>query len=96
MPASPLVLGAVADTTNKAIQKMFKKDSDAQDGALQLRKYYNYRTTEDYIEKDSSLSGLSEAEFTDENAEITEDVPVQGYDVTLRMPFMSMVSPQFV
>lgn len=75
MPASPLNLGQIADTVNLAIQKMFKKDSEVE---LQLKKYYNFRTTEDYIEKDSSLSGLSEAEFTDENAEISEDVPIQG------------------
>lgn len=49
---------------------------------MQLKQYYNFRTTEDYIEKDSSLSGLKEAEFTDENSEIAEDVPVQGYDQT--------------
>lgn len=93
MPASPLNLGQIADTTNVAIQKMFKKDSDAQDGGLQLKKYYNFRTTEDYIEKDSSLSGLSEAEFTDENAEITEDVPVQGYDQTYTQEAVDVLVP---
>src|SRR3990167_9415738 len=74
---SPLTLGQVADTTNVAIQKMFKKDADVES---KYKKYYNVRTTEDLIEKDSSLSGLGEADFTDENAEIFEDVPVQGFD----------------
>jgi hypothetical protein len=74
---SPLTLGQVADTTNNAIQKMFKKDAEVES---MYKKYYNFRTTEDLIEKDSSLSGLGEADFTDENAEIFEDVPVQGYD----------------
>ncbi len=90
MPASPLNLGQIADTTNVAIQKMFKKDADV---ALQLKKYYNFRTTEDYIEKDSSLSGLSEAEYTDENAEITEDVPIQGYDQTYTQEAVDVLVP---
>lgn len=47
-----------------------------------MKEYYNFRTTEDLYEKDSSVSGLSEAEFTDENAEIREDVPIQGFDVS--------------
>lgn len=90
MPASPLNLGQVADTTNKAIQKMFKKDAK---GDLQLKKYYNYRETEDYIEKDSSLSGLSEAEYTNENAEISEDVPVQGFDQTYTQEAIDVIVP---
>ena len=88
--SSPLNLGQVADTTNKAIQKMWKKDAAVE---LQLSKYYNVRTTEDYIEKDSSLSGLSEAEFTDENAQITEDVPVQGYDQTYTQEAVDIIVP---
>jgi hypothetical protein len=88
--ASPLNLGQIADTVNLAIQKMFKKDSAVE---LQLKKYYNFRTTEDYIEKDSSLSGLSEAEFTDENAEIVEDVPIQGYDQTYTQEAVDVIVP---
>ncbi len=87
---SPLNLGQIADTTNKAIQKMFKKDAAVE---LQLKKFYNYRETEDYIEKDSSLSGLSEAEYTDENAEITEDVPIQGYDQTYTQESVDVLVP---
>lgn len=87
---SPLNLGQIADTTNVAIQKIFKKDSTVE---LQLKKYYNYRETDDYIEKDSSLSGLSEAEYTDENAEITEDVPIQGYDQTYTQEAIDVLVP---
>jgi len=87
---SPLNLGQISDTVNLAIQKMFKKDSAVE---LQLKKYYNFRTTEDYIEKDSSLSGLSEAEFTDENAEISEDVPIQGYDQTYTQEAVDVIVP---
>lgn len=44
--------------------------------------YFNTRTTEDYYEKDSSLSGLTQADFVDENGVIMSDVPVQGYKKT--------------
>lgn len=88
--SSPLNLGQISDTVNLAIQKMFKKDSAVE---LQLKKYYNFRTTEDYIEKDSSLSGLSEAEFTDENSEISEDVPIQGYDQTYTQEAVDVIVP---
>ena len=88
--SSPLNLGQIADTTNKAIQKIWKKEAPA---PIELKGYYNWRTTEDYIEKDSSLSGLKEAEFTDENAEITEDVPVQGYDQTYTQDSVDIIVP---
>ncbi len=87
---SPLNLAQVADTTNKAIQKMFKKEAKV---PLALKKYYNFRTTEDYIDKDSSLSGLKEAEFTAENAQILEDVPIQGYDQTYTQDAVDIVVP---
>ena len=69
---------------------MFKKDAAVE---LQLKKYYNFRETEDLIEKDSSLSGLSEATFTEENAEITEDVPIQGYDQTYTQEAVDILVP---
>lgn len=77
--SAPLNIGQIADLVDKSIQKVFKKDAEVE---LQLKKYYNYRTTEDLYEKDSSLSGLGEAAFTPENGRIFEDVPVQGYDKT--------------
>ncbi len=88
--ASPLNLGQISDTTNVAIQKMFKKEAQNE---MQLKKFYNFRTTEDYIDKDSSLSGLAEAEFTDENAEIAEDVPVQGFDQTYQQDSVDIIVP---
>jgi len=90
MPASPLNLGQIADLTNNQIQKVFKKEAKVE---LQLKGYYNFRTTEDLIEKDSSLSGLQEAEFTDENAQIVEDVPVQGYDQTYTQESVDIMVP---
>jgi len=88
--ASPFNLGQFVDATNNAIQNIWRKEADTQE---QFRKFYNYRTTEDLIEKDSSISGLSEAEFTDENAEITEDVPVQGFDQTYTQEAVDIIYP---
>jgi hypothetical protein len=89
-PAAPLNIGQIGDATNLAIQKMFKKEASVE---LSLKKYYNFRTTTDEIEKDSSLSGLSEAEFTSENSEIAEDVPVQGYDMSYTQEAVDIIVP---
>lgn len=77
--ASPLNIGQVADAVNVSIQKYFKKDSEVE---LMLKKYYNFRTTDDLYEKDSGQTGLSEASFTAENAQITEDAPIETFDKT--------------
>jgi hypothetical protein len=92
MPSSPFNLGQFVDSTNNAIQKIIKKEAEPE---LMLKKYYNFRTTEDLIEKDSSISGLKEAEFTDENGTVTEDVPVQGFDQSLTR-ILSIFSTQTV
>ena len=88
--SSPFNLGQFVDSTNLAIQKIVKKEAVVD---LMLKKYYNFRTTEDRIEKDSSISGLKEAEFTDENAQVTEDVPVQGFDQTYTQTQVDLVFP---
>lgn len=74
-----LNLGQIADAVNVSIQKYFKKDADVE---VQYKKYFNFRTTEDLYEKDSSQTGLSEANFTAENASVTEDSPIEGFDKT--------------
>ena len=88
--SSPFNLGQFVDSTNLAIQKIVKKEAVVD---LMLKKYYNFRTTEDRIEKDSSISGLKEAEFTDENAQVTEDVPVQGFDQTYTQTQVDLMFP---
>lgn len=88
--ASPLNLGQIADTTNVAIQKMFKKDAETKS---EYASYYNVRETMDYIDKDSSLSGLSEGTFTSENAQITEDSYVQGFDQTYTQDSVDILVP---
>jgi len=87
---SVLNIGQIADTTNLAIQKIWKKASMVD---LKLKQFYNYRTTEDLYEKDSSVSGLKEAEFTDENAEITEDNLIQGFDQSYEQEAVDILVP---
>jgi hypothetical protein len=88
--SAPFNLAQFADATDLSIQKIVKKQATPE---LQLKKYYNFRTIEDLIEKDSSLSGLKEAEFTSENAEIFEDVPVQGFDQSYTQEQVDIMYP---
>ena len=83
---APLNIAQAADLVDLSIQKIFLKTSEAE---AQYKKYFNYRTTEDYYEKDSGLSGLGEATFLDENAAMIADVPVQTYDKTYTQEVVS-------
>jgi len=76
---TPFLKGSAVDALDRSIQNIYQKMAKPEP---QFKNYFNYRTTTDYYEKDSSYSGLQEAEFTTENASITEDVPIQGYDQT--------------
>jgi len=77
--AAPLNIAQAADLVDLSIQKIFSKTSEPE---KMYPKYYKVRDTEDYYEKDSSLSGLRESDFVDENSAIVSDVPIQGYDKT--------------
>lgn len=77
--SAPLNIGQAADLVDLSIQKVYTKASEP---VLTYPKYFNVRQTEDYLEKDSSLSGLGEADFVDENGVILSDTPVQGYKKT--------------
>jgi len=83
MPA-PLTLNQAADLVDKSIQNIWLKSSTPE---VQYKKYFNFRTTTDYYEKDSGVSGLGESDFVDENAVITSDVPIQTNDKTLKLMF---------
>ena len=87
---APLNIAQAADLVDLAIQKVFIKSSDPE---VQYKKYFNFRTTEDYYEKDSSLSGLGEADFVDENSAIVSDVPIQGYDKTYTQNMVGIIVP---
>lgn len=90
MSSAPLNIAQAADLVDLSIQRVFIKSSDPQN---QYSKYFNVRTTEDYYDKDSSLSGLGEAEFVDENGVIISDVPVQGFDKTYTQNMVGTIVP---
>ena len=89
MPA-PLTLGQAADLVNKAIQNIWLKTSTPEE---KYKSYFNFRTTTDYYEKDSSLSGLGEADYVSENAVITSDIPVPGYDKSYAQEMIAKLLP---
>ncbi len=74
--SAPLNIAQAADLVDLSIQNVYEKASEP---TVSYPKYFNVRKTEDYYDKDSSLSGLGEADFVDENGIIISDVPVQGY-----------------
>ena len=47
--SAPLTIAQAADLTDVAIQKVFMKTSEPE---AKYKKYFNYRTTTDYYEKD--------------------------------------------
>lgn len=89
MSTAPLNIAQAADLVDLSIQKIFEKASEPD---VLYNKYFKTRKTEDYYEKDSSLSGLGEADFVDENGVIVSDVPVQGYKKVLETK-SSILSP---
>jgi hypothetical protein len=74
MPQTPFMIAQAANAIDKSVQKYFAKESTPE---LQLKKFMNFRTTTDYYEKDAGISGLGEASFTNENASVKEDVPIE-------------------
>src|SRR3990167_9773519 len=80
--AAPLTLGQAVDLTDVAIQDIYLKESKLEKKSV-YDKYFNKVTgVTDYYSKDSSLSGLGEASRIAENAVVTSEVPVQGFDKT--------------
>ena len=88
--SAPLNIAQAADLVDLSIQKVFEKSSEPD---VMYPKYFKTRKTEDYYEKDSSLSGLGEADFVDENGVIISDVPVQGYKKTYTQNMVGMIVP---
>ena len=78
------------DTVDLSIQKMYVKSSEPEG---MYTKYFHFRTTEDYYEKDSGLSGLGEADFVSENATIFADDPVQTYKQIYTQNMVGMIVP---
>ena len=87
---APLNIAQAADLVDLSIQKIFSKTSEPE---VQYPKYFNVRTTEDYYEKDSGLSGLGEADFVDENSVIISDIPIQTNDKTYTQNMVGIIVP---
>lgn len=83
-------IAQAADLVDLSIQNVYPKASEPD---LMLKKYFNVRETEDYYDKDSSLSGLGEADFVDENGVIISDTPVQGYKKTYTQNMVGTIVP---
>ncbi len=78
--AAPFSLTDAADLIDLSIQDIFQKGSESESRLFE--QYYNVDTVEDYLVKDSSISGLGYAGRVVENAAVTQVAPVQGYDKT--------------
>ncbi len=72
--SAPLNIAQASRLVDKSFQKIFEKSSAPEQ---KLKSYFNFRETSDYYEKDSGLSGLSEADFVDENGVVVADTPIQ-------------------
>jgi hypothetical protein len=88
--SAPLNIGQAADLVDLSIQDVYEKASEPE---VLYSKFFNVRHTEDYLEKDSSLSGLGEADFVDENAAIISDTPVQGYKKVYTQNMVGVIVP---
>lgn len=72
--SAPLNIAQASRLVDKSFQNIFEKASAPEQ---KFKKYFNFRTTSDYYEKDSGLSGLGEADFVDENGVVVADTPIQ-------------------
>lgn len=85
-----LSVDQAADVTSRLVKKFFIKSSEPK---KQYDKFMHVRSTEELDETDSSLSGLGEADFVEENGTIMEDTPVQGYDKTYTQNMIGTIIP---
>lgn len=88
--SAPLNIAQAANLVDLSIQNIYPKTSEPD---VNYKKYFNFRKTEDYYDKDSSLSGLGEADFVDENGVIFADTPVQGYEKIYTQNMVGTIVP---
>ena len=88
--SAPYNIAQAADLVDLSIQKIHLKSSSPD---VIYPKYFNVRKTSDYHEKDSSLTGLGEADFVDENAVIASDTPIQGFDKQYTQNMVGVIIP---
>jgi hypothetical protein len=78
----PFTLADAADLVDLAIQDIYLKQTQLEKKPVYTQYFNTVTGVTDYYTKDSSLSGLGQAARITENAVITSEVPVQGYDKT--------------
>ena len=79
--ANPLTLSDAADLIDVSIKDIWLKGSETE--SQQFKQFMNVETgITDYYLKDSSMAGLGYAGRVTENAAITAQSPVQGFDKT--------------
>jgi len=83
-----LTLAQASRAIDLSFQRYVSKTSTPEE---QYKKYFNFRTTTDYQEKDSGLSGLGESSFVDENGVIVEDTPIQTYAKTYTQTMTALI-----
>ena len=83
--SSPMTISQAADLIDLSIQRIALKHTDLETD--NFRKFYNVEKTNDYYDKDSSLSGFGEAGRLAEGAVIASESPVQGFDKTYTQAF---------
>lgn len=85
MSATPMTLGSATDLIDLSIKRISKKIENLNsEVALSL---YHKETTDDYYDKDSSMSGFGEAGRMTEGSIIVSESPVQGFDKTYTQQF---------
>lgn len=90
--SSPMLIGDALDLTDNAIQKIVLKQTSLESKTY-YDKFFNVQKGADYLEKDSSLSGLSQVAYVSENAVISSETPVQGFDKTYTQAQFALVLP---
>ena len=88
--SAPLNIAQAANLVDLSIQNIYEKASEPD---VNYKKFFNFRKTEDYYDKDSSLSGLGEADFVDENGVIFADTPIQGYEKIYTQNMVGTILP---
>ena len=78
----PYTLSDAADLVDLSIQDIYLKQTTLEKTPVYTKYFNTVSGVTDYYEKDSSLSGLGQAARITENAVVTSETPVQGFDKT--------------
>ena len=78
----PSTLAGFSDLVSEDIQKIFVQKRDESVGGLGMSKIFNVQTSPSYYNKDSSVVGTDTANFIGDNAAVSYDGLLQGFDKT--------------